>query len=291
MDNIIRRKPELLVFVDLPVDQEAEKIRRISEELPTSRILIIDHHIPEADMNSERIVHINHMFRHDIYIPSSYQVYWLLERMRKHVEPLSWIAAIGIIGDYGFRECKDFLSKCRTQYPGLIYENPLESKLGKAAELVSSAVTFKGLKGANRALESLVKAKEYKDFAGDRELVEYDKAMKEEIDRILEEFHKTKEEHPEIDLIIFEVKSKLNLSSVIASILARLYPDDIIIVRKKSARGWKLSLRTQTGKVNVGALVKGCVQGIGAGGGHEKAAGALVENWETFKNRFIQEIS
>ncbi|MFQ5647610.1 MAG: DHHA1 domain-containing protein [Candidatus Aenigmatarchaeota archaeon] len=281
VEEVLEKKPSLVVFLDLPVDQE----------LPKARILVIDHHIPEADLNSERILHINHMFTQKVYIPTSYQVYRVLERMGRKMGGLCWISAIGIIGDYGFKECHDFLLKCKVRYPELLYEHPMESKLAKASEMISSAVTLKGARGAMMALDILVKAKRHADFAGHKGLVRLDKRMKAEVDKILDEFSKKKEEHPELNLIIFEVRSKLNITSVISSILARLYPDDIIIIRKGHNGGWKISARSQTGIVNLGEIIKKCVSGIGSGGGHEKAAGAMVNNWEEFKARLLRALA
>ena len=288
--DIVKKRPDLIVFLDIPVDQEKERILRISRKLPDVKILIIDHHIPEADLNSERICHINHMFTHRVYIPTSYQIYRILELMGEKVGPFCWISVIGIIGDYGFKECHDFLSKCKVLYPELLYEHPMESKLARASEMIASAVTLKGVRGVEMVLDILTKAKKYNDFAENTELVRLDKKMKAEVDKLLEEFNQKKEEYPDRNLIIFEVKSRLNVTSVISSILARLYPDDIILIRKKHPNGWKISARSQTGIVNLGHVIKQCVLDIGSGGGHRKAAGALVTDWREFKTRFLREL-
>jgi len=288
VQELLEEQPELMVFLDLPVDQEAEKVKRLSK-IPGCRIIIIDHHIPEEDMSNENILHINPKFREDVYLPASYLVYRILEKLDKKVEPLIWMSVIGVIGDYGFKECRELLDKCRTKYPDLLYVRPLESKLGKGAELISAAITLKGLRGAARALDILVRAKNYKEFAENRFLLQWKGIVQKEIDKILEEFKEKKEEYPELNLIVYSIESKLSVSSVISSILARLYPDDIIIVKKKTDSGhWKLSVRSQTGLINVGENIKKCVKGIGSGGGHKKAGGALVQNWDTFKERFFK---
>jgi single-stranded DNA-specific DHH superfamily exonuclease len=94
--------------------------------------------------------------------------------------------------------------------------------------------------------------------------------------------------HKEAGLIAYELKSVLNIVSVISTILAQQNPEEIIIIRKKTPKGeWKMSIRSQTGRANVGRLTKNCVKGIGSGGGHEKAAGALITDWEKFKERFL----
>lgn len=290
IESVIEKEPSLVVFVDLPVGQEAEKVERLSKECGCF-IIIIDHHIPQKDMNSDSILHINHMFENDIYIPTSYQVQWLLEKIGKKASMWDWISAIGIIGDYGFRECKDFLNKVKAKYPDLLSDNALESKLGLGSNVISSAITMKGVWGAERALKTLVEAKKFEDFFEDEELGKLTEEMKLEIDRLLEDFPKKKEEFANINLILYEIKSKLNITSVIASKLARLYPEDIIVVRKHTEKGVKMSLRCQRGQVNLGLAVKACIEGIGSGGGHPKAAGAFVTDWKRFKDRFIEKVS
>ena len=54
--------------------------------------------------------------------------------------------------------------------------------------------------------------------------------------------------------------------------------------------GYKISLRCQSKTVNVSALAKKCSKGIGSGGGHEQAAGALVSDFDKFRKRAIREI-
>ena len=288
VQDVKEKEPDLVVFLDLPVDQEAERLREISKGRD---VIIIDHHIPEENMSSENILHVNPKFRKDVYLPASYLVYRILEKLKKKVEPLIWISVIGIIGDYGFKECKELLDKCRVIYPDLLYVRPLESKLGKGAELISAAITYKGLRGAKKALDILVGAESYTDFAENRQLLQWKGTVQKEIDKILEEFKEKKEEYSELNLLVYKIESKLSISSVISSILARLYPNDIIIVRKRTESGnWKLSVRSQRGIINVGETIKMCVKDIGSGGGHKKAGGALIQDWDKFRERFFNSL-
>ena len=52
-------RPSLLVFLDLPVDQEREKITKISRNID---IVIIDHHQIQNNLNSDHILHLNPRF-------------------------------------------------------------------------------------------------------------------------------------------------------------------------------------------------------------------------------------
>lgn len=291
VEEIIEKAPKAMVFLDLPVDQEAEKIEQIKKALPETSILIIDHHIPEKDLSNDRVLHINPMFRENIYLPASYLVYQILEDMRIEVKKYIWISCIGVIGDYGLEDCKPFLDRCRKLYHDLMFGHPLMSKLGQGAQLVSAAITLKGAHGAQKALKSLVGADDFDDFALNREIVEWFDVVRKEINRILLDFDEHKEEDKEKGIIMYELKSRLNISSVISTILAQQNQDEIIVIRKRTLKGeWKLSMRDQKGRVNLGQLTKKAVKGIGTGGGHEKAAGALVSDWDAFRKRFISGI-
>ena len=291
VEEIIEKAPKAIVFLDLPVDQEYEKIKTIEKELPGTKILIVDHHIPEKNLGNGNTIHINPMFREKIYLPASYLVYQIMEDMKLEAKKYIWIGAIGVIGDYGFEDCSEFLDRCRKVYPELLFGHPLMSKMGRGAQLISAAITLKGLFGANKAMKALLGADDFDDFAMDREIISWFDAVRKEINRILLDFDENKEEYKEKGVIIYKLKSRLNIASVISTILAQQNQEDVIIIRKKTPKGeWKLSLRDQKGRVNLGRLVKESVKGIGSGGGHEKAAGALVSDWDAFKKNFISGI-
>ena len=76
--------PDVLVFLDLPVDQEWKKLEWLQKHYPDVKIIIIDHHIPDKDMNGERTVHVNNKFipRHkNKYLPAAYLVYEIMEAL------------------------------------------------------------------------------------------------------------------------------------------------------------------------------------------------------------------
>ncbi|UCC91914.1 MAG: DHH family phosphoesterase [Candidatus Aenigmatarchaeota archaeon] len=281
--RIVSEKPEVLVFLDMPIDQEWEKVRDFAKELPGLSILIIDHHMPEKDMNSERIIHINPRFlKSEYYIPASCVIYELLRRLGYSVKPYCWISLTGIIGDYGTKDCEWMFRECLEDL-GILH-----CKLVRASEIISSAITLKGLKGCEKALELLLKSERYEDFEKSRELKKWNEIVQKEVRRIVNDFEKRKEVFEKERLILYEIKSRMNITSVTGTVTAEKHPEDIVIIRKKSGNLWKISLRYQSGKLNVGDLAKHASKGIGSGGGHIKSAGALVNNWEEFRKRVFE---
>jgi len=288
--ELAEKRSELLVFLDLPVDQEWDKIKELLKKNPGTHAAVIDHHIHERNMNSRKVLHINPRFYQDDYLATSYLVFRLMEQMGKPVRNLVWIAAVGVIGDYDIKDCKDLLDLCEKTYPGSLGKYPMKSKLGYASELICSAVTIKGSEGADKVLKILLESKDYRKFLDSKRLKIWHRKVREEINRVKKEAYKKREVYEKLGLHIYTIRSKMSLTSAVSTYFGEKFPQKVIVIRKRSGGEWKLSFRNQSGKVNVGHLAKKCVQGIGLGGGHKKAAGAIVSDWETFRERLLEEM-
>ena len=289
LKTMIRKGPEVLVFLDLPVDQEAAALEKLREELPSVRIVIIDHHVYEKDLNSESVVHVNPLFEKKVYQSASYLVYMLLRKLKGDaVRRFCWLAMMGAIGDYDLKDSQDLVRECRENFPHLLGESPYDSELAKGSKLLGDTITLRNWRGAQEALETLIKAESYDSFSSVKKFAKYSREVEKEFGRVLREAKR--EDLPEYNLTIFEIESCLSMVSNVSNHFAREYPDRILIVRKKSETEWKMSLRYQKGGINLGALVKKATKGIGSGGGHPKAAAALVSDWDRFKKAFLKEL-
>lgn len=288
--ELLGKKPDLLVFLDLPVDQEWDRIKEIMEKLPKTRVVVIDHHIHERDMNSGRIVHVNPRFFADKYIATSYAAFKLMQALGKNVSPLVWISAIGVIGDYDIRDCGDVLELSEKTYPGSIGKAPMRSKLGYASELICSAVTIKGDEGAAKVLKTLLESKDYRKFLESKRLKTWHRSVREEMSRVIKDAYRNREVHSKLGLHIYTIRTRMSLTSAVSTHFGEKFPDKTVIIRRRTESEWKLSFRNQSGRVNVGHLAKKCVQGIGTGGGHKKAAGAMVSDWDKFRERLLEEM-
>jgi single-stranded DNA-specific DHH superfamily exonuclease len=302
---IMNKKPGLLVFLDLPVDQEWRRLRGFLRGIPGLRIAIIDHHIAERDMSSGRVLHINPRFlKKDVYVPAACILYRILEGFGRHypallnadkpggngVRPLIWMAAMGVIGDYGWRGCPGLMEECREEYPYLLRGGPLRSRLGEGADIIAAAATLKGLSGVSECLKALVASQGFEDFESAGKLQEWKSEIDDELQFILDDFKKKRHLFGKENLVVYEVKSGLNLTSMVATKIGEMFPGRIVAIRKSSGGNWKVSLRGQNTGLNLGDIAKSCVKGIGSGGGHEKAAAALVSDWGAFLKRLRREL-
>ncbi len=254
ISSILEKRPEALVFLDLPVDQEAEKLGRLLKAIPGMSIAIIDHHIAERDMNSE-------------------------------------IAAMGTIGDYGWQGCPELMKQAREDFPGFMEGEPRKSRLGSGSDIIAAAATLKGLRGVGECLKHLDEAQGIEDFEEAQPLKEWKREMDEEFLAALDDFGKNRQEFRKEMLATYEVKSRVNLASMLSTRAGEAMADWTVAIRTRAGDLWKVSLRNQSGRVNLGDVVKRCAAGIGSGGGHEKAASAMVSDWDEFLTRLRKSLS
>ena len=286
IDQLIEKEPELLVSLDMGIEQDSN-LDVMMKKLPGLRLVIIDHHIPARNMNSDRVMHINPRFFRDIYISTSYIIYRLLEHMGRDVKSLVWIAAIGAVGDYDLRDSKELIEECRMRYPESVKGNPLTSRIGYAADAIQSAVTARGFRGANTVLKLLMVSEDYRDFLNSKTLKSWAREVRDETRKAIKRAEEGKQEFPG-GLIVYTLESEMNLGSPVATHFSEKEDGKTIIVRNRVEDGWKMSLRSQSGEVNVGKLASQATKGIGSGGGHKKAAGAMTTDWEEFLKRFLK---
>lgn len=287
LEAVTRKKPDILIAVDLPIDQEAKAIARLRKEIPGLRVSIIDHHIYERNMNPG-ILHINPRFaKKDAYIPAACVVYRMLEKMGLEVKPMLWMAAAGVIGDMGMKDCKKLLGQAKKEFPYLFRKGFLDSEIMNAVETISATVTMKGLKGAGMCIKALRDSDGFEDFVRNEKLSGLRKDFHEEFAYVAGGFEKERQEHTK-RIWSYEIKSAYSITSIVANHFGSELPDRIIIIRKANPQGWKFSVRGQNMKVNLGDLVKKSIKGIGSGGGHERAAAGITTDWDKFMERFVK---
>ena len=293
LSELIEEKPAVLAVVDIPVDQEWEKMEKLQEDSPETSLLVIDHHVPVKSLESEKNVHINPRFSENVYIPASVLVYKLMRDLGKDVKSLVWIAATGVIGDYALEDCNDIFDECREAYPEFLGRKPLDSEIRKISEKIMSTFILKGREGVEKSLELTVKAERPEDILGNSYFSDCEEKVRGEIERILKDFRDNAKKHEDIDLLIYRINSRLNISSTVSSIVAAKHPDKMIFITKHSDHHVKVSARYQAGEIDLNSLMKKITAGIGSGGGHEKAAGAMInrKDWKEFEKRLIEEVT
>jgi len=286
-DRLLRSVEGLLVIVDIGVDQTD-----VPERFD-GKILVIDHHIPSRNLNSERILHINPRLEgDDVYRPASYLI-WKMFRERVDSE---WVAGVGVYGDYGVGNCKDLMDEIAKKYPDILVEKRYdqvamrESLLAVLSDMIEASRAIGGLRGLNRAFEEFYRANSPSELLRSRLVLYLDK-YRGELERLEQDFRENSEYFPNANAYVYMIESRYNLSSSFSTMISEKIPDSVVLILKKN-RVLQVNARCQSGRVNVAELMRELTEGIGSGGGHERAAGAHVprRHVEEFLNRLREKL-
>jgi len=245
-------------------------------------LLLIDHHPPK----NYKCFYINpRIYDKNIYMPTSYVV-WLIYKKFFDDKEIQWIAAFGTLGDFGAKSNKDLFIALRKNYPELIGNVKIEDRelfekslIGKIAKMVDSCRIFEGIKGVEYVTKIIANSKSYEDLLKDKKINQIYQKLEKAFKNELKKLKKRKIEIGEF--IVYEIKSKLNLKSSLASYLPKVFPNKIIFVAQKSEEGYyEVSVRRGINRrVNLAKLVEEISRNIRAkGGGHPTAAGMRVDD-------------
>ncbi|MBI2084193.1 MAG: DHH family phosphoesterase [Candidatus Aenigmarchaeota archaeon] len=278
--GIRKSKSDHVIIVDIGtvgVEVLAE-LRKISD------ILIIDHHMPKGYV---KVAYVNpRIYDKHAYIPATYLCYKLYENY-SDAKDVSWIAGIGTLSDMGLKNCNDLFEGVKRDYGELVGNNRNideilfdKSLLGKLAKICDSGRVVGGIDGTVLALTALIKAKSYQEildgrFDESRKLLEFHNLSEKEFNRLVNDFDKSRKQRKGI--VVYEVKSKLNMKSPLATFLSRKMKNDVLVIYQKSGKYVDASFRRGGGsKVDLDELASKSVAGIPGSnsGGHIQAAGA-----------------
>jgi single-stranded DNA-specific DHH superfamily exonuclease len=283
---------ENIVIVDIG-DTPEERINNLAT---SKRILLIDHHLPK----NYKCLYVNpRIYNKNVYMPASY-ISWLIYREFFEDKEIQWIAALGTLGDFGAKNNKDLFISLRKNYNKLIGNLRIDDRelfekslIGKIAKMVDSFRILGGVKGVEYVTNLIANSKSYDDLLKDKKV----ERVYKKVERIFEdEIKKMKKNKIEIgEFVIYEIKSKINLKSSLASYLPKIFTDKIIFVAQKSKEGYyEVSVRRGIKrKVNLTKVVEEVSKNIRAkGGGHPTASGMRVDDLkeliEFLKNKKIK---
>lgn len=251
------------------------------------KVLIIDHHLPKGYVG---VVYCNpRIYDISSYFPTSYITYKIYEKFFDASE-VAWIAGIGTLADNGMRNCEDLFLKLKSSNYDLVDEIEMDDKvlfekalLGKLTSIVDSARIVKGIPGVLFALDILCNVENPESIlemknSRIKKLVKLYNIMQTEFAKIIKDFDRRKKE-TKSGVVVYEVKSKFDFKSPIASFLANNRPVKILVVYQKKGKFYEFSFRRgENVDVNLGKLAERLVKDIhgASGGGHPAAAAARI---------------
>lgn len=258
-----------IIIVDIGVDKGIETGKDT---------LWIDHHLIKRDLNSDSIVFINPRFEdEETYQPAAYVVYKLVSRL-VDIKTYGWVAAIGIVSDWGYADCRDVLDDwVKVKNKDELYH----TDIGQTGELLLGASYVIGI---DRILDFLTGSVSIEDIANNQEILNAYK----EYDAVFQDGKRQFWENAETfgNVVISFITPKIRrLSSPIINRVSFENPDKIIFLIESVGDEYKISARYQHAdsdrKIHLGELMERCADG----GGHRAAAGGSVKpgNVERFK--------
>ena len=206
---------------------------------------------------------------------------------KTNVADCDWIAVAGLVSDSAYGSWKKFVDQVLRKYGLEGEEDIFRSVLGKTEKRLGALWMFKERERAEKTFKFLYNARSYRDILKNGELREakevFDKEMQRWIDR------REDAEVFENDLIIFTVKSQVDLSSPLSTVLSFKFfiGKTVVVVADTGKETVKISGRNQVG-VRVNDLFREAVEGIlnAKTGGHAQACSTQIERGHLglFKN-------
>lgn len=281
--NLIKRVqtslPNKIIFLDMAIDQKEDVVKKLKG---ICDILIIDHHQVYKNLNAGNVVHYNPRFVHkSVYQSTSYLAYKICSKIQDMSQFL-WIAAVGMVADYDLSHSKDLVEQSEKTYGG-IKDFSLLSFMIEAARATKKMT-------CEEIVHTMNKYDDYKVFMQSKDAEKMTEAYRElqnEIDATFADAQTNSEVSGK--LVLYKIKSRYNITSIISTKLAERFKSKIIVVYEAGVRT-KLSARTQSG-VDVAKLLQKAARGLRASaGGHEAAAGATMDSrdWDKFKEALIK---
>ncbi|MEM5815059.1 MAG: DHHA1 domain-containing protein [Candidatus Aenigmatarchaeota archaeon] len=272
---------ENIIIVDIG-DTPEERINSLKNK---KNILIIDHHPPKRYNCS----YVNpRIFKKNAYIPTSYLSWLIYKKILKDDSEILWIAGFGTLGDFGAEKNKNLFRRIKKYEKTLVDNLKIKDRiliekslLGKITRMIDSCRIFGGIDGVKYIARLISQSKTYKDVLKDRRINYYFKKLKKEFKKEIKKIKK----HALIinDYLLYELKTKYNLKSSLASFLPKIYKDKIILIAQKNKEGFfEISIRRGIERNdNLLKLVKEICKKISAkGGGHPTAAGMRIDKIE-----------
>lgn len=296
----IIRQEDVTHLVVLDMSVNTDRMRGLMDEYGLSVINIDHHEVPEG-LPPEVVLYNPRRDDDEAYIPAAA----LCNRIaRERGLDTDWIAALGVIQDFGVDKCEDIferlLEKAPKYMPDAVSQNGMAKscKMGRFASVLNIKSYDKTDKCAAIVHRLLMKIDDLDDLEGSDEyhkIYQYYKRMNDEFRRIKDQFDEEKEVHEDERLVWFRFSSDFHINSSISTTISLDRPEWIYIVAKVEEDEVNVSGRCQSGRIDLGSVLRDALPpdiSSGEAGGHKRAAGASlpVEKLDEFKERLLERV-
>ncbi len=273
-----RRDYDKLFFTDWKVDEDLDILNLLREK---GEVLVFDHHPLNEELKDRKLI-----IKTEGQYCSAHALFDLAKDYFD-IEELSWLVCSAVITDYTYNN-EEVWSFLKSFYPEVNKDDIYESIPGRNGLTIDNALIY--YKPDFKKVYDLVLKKDLISLESVSGEVE-EAALDAEVTYLSEA-----EYFPEKNLYFGYINPKFGMLSKVISKISHEHPDEVFIMAADSSReGFvKLSGRVQSVNVDLGVLLKKCVEGFedASAGGHPKASAASFPKkyLEEFKERFLKEL-
>jgi single-stranded DNA-specific DHH superfamily exonuclease len=278
---IARSKTELVCVSDLSLDAWQSALKLLSDK----HLVVIDHHKHYGELKGQHALLIKPQLFSDPE-PSSYPASKLcydVMGVLGGIGHADWLACLGIIGDMAVNRWADFVRGVCDKY------GCEQSLLEMITEGLNALYVIDSSK-----LESyfwrFFEAKMPQDVPVDG-LMDFKKKLDRELEREFAELEQQAHYYEDLELVWYELDTRVNIKSIVANTLAKRWPSRTIVVVQRAGDHVRVSARRGDMRLAVNELLERAVEGLPkahAGGHVPAAAGSLpAKELATFKQRIL----
>lgn len=282
LKELSKKEINKVIILDIATNSIGNNLFKKLEEI-NDKILIIDHHEFEKDLNSKKIIFIN---QKDYCV--GFLSYYLVSKI-KNIEYLDWLIACCSISDFAYFKNKKWMKEVYKKYGEKFDYSETGIKKSKFWDIQNkisySALYFKNILGVYKSINE--------NFGEIGELDKACKIIKKEVDKQIEEFYNKKQS---INIggslaYFYEVKSKYPIMSIVNNVLSMKEKSQIFILIQQDKKIYKISTRNQSKEIDLPEFLKKLIMGFknSGCGGHFSAAGGFfpVKYLKTFEDRLL----
>lgn len=272
--------PNKLFISDFQADSYSEEFSFLKKNCD---VFLVDHH-PLVEKSAED----NQILKSE---SSDCSAYCLFELAKHYIDtkPLEWLVCSAMIADRSSNKEENF-NFIKDIYPEISKETLFDSIPGKLCKQISGALIYYD-SNLRKVYDLLLKG----NF---KRLDKVDKIIEQEIALWTEKFKQEQEYYPKKNLHFYYGAPKYPITSIVSTILSEKdFPGSSVIFvsdHPTKKNHFKISTRNQSGKINLGEILKKCIHGFynSTAGGHPKASGGDFpkQYLSEFKMRLLDEL-
>ena len=252
------------------------------------RTLVVDHHMVRA-CYAKNVTCVNpRLADPDVYQPVSYVAYKMLQGVGR-IADMEWLAALGAVADFAFKDCRDMLDKW------IDIESVDEltgTDMWEVSKILFGAIILSSIPSENisarQIIDVLENSKSPKDVVSSEVISYASMRFNETYAQVKKQFWDNSETRGWVVIGVIDTPYRRIGSAVVTDISVERKDSAVFLLSKRGDK-YRVSARWQNSPVHLGEFM---AKHFG-GGGHRNAAGGSISESQLaeFKERVFSELA